>query len=304
METLIIKLGATGDVVRTTPLLRRFQSQVTWLTAPMNLELVQGIHRSLRCFSWDNRTSALDRDYDLAINLEDTIDVALFLKSVRATEVFGAYLKADDSLGYTENSKPWFDLSLISSYGREEADRLKFRNRRTYQEMIFNGLGLSFAGDTYLLPDPKETGLAGDVAIAADSGKVWPMKEWRHYSELKERLQEQGWTVNMLPKRPSLLEHLADVKNHRCLVGGDSLPMHLALGIGTRCVTLFNCTSPWEIYDYGIQKKIVSPLLGEFFYKRGYDRRATTAITIDEVLDAVLSQLESAVPADNRVIAK
>ena len=48
----------------------------------MNLELVQGIHGRLRCFSWDNRTSALDRDYDLAINLEDTIDVALFLKSV------------------------------------------------------------------------------------------------------------------------------------------------------------------------------------------------------------------------------
>jgi heptosyltransferase II len=304
METLIIKLGATGDVVRTTPLLRRFQGQVTWLTAPMNLELVQGIHGRLRCFSWDNRTSALDRDYDLAINLEDTIDVALFLKSVRATEVFGAYLKADDSLGYTENSRQWFDLSLISSYGREEADRLKFRNRRTYQEMIFNGLRLSFAGDTYLLPHPKETRLAGDVAIAADSGKVWPMKEWTHYPELKERLQEQGWTVNMLPKRPSLLEHLADVKNHRCLVGGDSLPMHLALGTGTPCVTLFNCTSPWEIYDYGIQKKIVSPLLREFFYKRGYDRRATTAITIDEVVDAVLSQLEGAVPADHRVIAR
>ena len=73
----------------------------------------------------------------------------------------------------------------------------------------------------------------------------------------------------MLPKRSSLLEHLADVRNHRCLVGGDSLPMHFALGTGTPCVTLFTCTSPWEIYEYGIQKKIVSPLLEEFFYKRG-----------------------------------
>jgi len=89
-----------------------------------------------------------------------------------------------------------------------------------------------------------------------------------------------------------LLEHLADVPNHRCLVGGDSLPMHLALGTRTPCVTLFTCTSPWEIYDYGIQKKIVSPLLEEFFYKRGYDRRATTAIAVDEVLTAVLDQLK------------
>ena len=99
--------------------------------------------------------------------------------------------------------------------------------------------------------------------------------------------------MNFLPKRASLLEHLADVRNHACLVGGDSLPMHFALGTGTRCVTLFTCTSPWEIYDYGLQTKIISPLLEEFFYKRGYDERATTAISVDEVFNAVMAQLEA-----------
>ena len=50
------------------------------------------------------------------------------------------------------------------------------------------------------------------------------------------------------------------------------------------CVSIFTCTSPWEIYGYGLQKKIVSPLLEKFFYKRGYDRSATTAITVEEVM--------------------
>jgi len=200
-------------------------------------------------------------------------------------------------LCYTDNSKHWFDLSLISSYGRQEADRLKLLNRRTYQELIFTGLGLHFAGDRYLLPDPAETGLSGDVAIAAEAGHVWPMKKWAYYRELKEALEAQGLIVNVLPERRSLLEHLADVRNHRCLVGGDSLPMHFALGTGTRCVTLFTCTSPWEIYDYGIQTKIVSPLLDQFFYKRAYDERATTAISIDEVFEAVMTQLEATGPA-------
>ena len=76
--------------------------------------------------------------------------------------------------------------------------------------------------------------------------------------------------------------------------------MHFALGSGTPCVSVFTCTSPWEIYDYGIQKKIVSPVLEEFFYKRGYDERATKAISVDEVVTAVTAQLGSAVPADNR----
>jgi hypothetical protein len=83
-------------------------------------------------------------------------------------------------------------------------------------------------------------------------------------------------------------------KNKDSVVGIGS---HFALGTDTRCVTLFTCTSPWEIYDYGIQKKLVSPLLKEFFYKRGYHKRATTAITVDEVFGAVMTQLEATEPA-------
>jgi len=304
MNVLISKIGATGDVVRTTPLLRVLGGHITWLTAAKNRVLLEGLKDGLRCVSWEERESVLDASYDLAINLEDTLDVAQFVKTVRCSEIFGAYVNSDDRLKYTENSRRWFDLSLISSYGRQEADRLKFLNRQSYQELIFTGLGFSFSGERYLLPEPIETKLSGDVGIAADAGPIWPMKKWAYYEELKQRLEDQGLTVNVLPKRSSLLEHLSDVRNHRCLVGGDSLPMHLALGTGTRCITLFTCTSPWEIYDYGIQKKIVSPLLEEFFYKRGYDNRATTAITVDEVEAAVVTQLEASAQVANRLTVK
>jgi ADP-heptose:LPS heptosyltransferase len=293
MNVLIIKLGATGDVVRTTPLLRRLSGSVTWITAAKNGVLLDGLSDNLRHFSWEERARALDISYDLAINLEDTLEVSLFLKSVRPAEIFGAYSDSSQRLHYTDNSKCWFDLSLISSHNRQEADRLKLLNRQSYQELIFSGLGLDFAGETYLLPGSIETGLSGDVAIAAEAGPIWPMKRWAYYGQLIRRLEDKGLIVNVLPKRRSLLEHLADVRNHCCLVGGDSLPMHLALGTDTRCVTLFTCTSPWEIYDYGIQKKLVSPLLKEFFYKRGYDKRATTAIAVDEVFGAVMTQLET-----------
>src|SRR5256885_1685469 len=203
MNVLIVKLGATGDVVRTTPLLHRLSGSVTWITAAKNGVLLDGLSDNLRHFSWEARARALDIPYDLAINLEDTLEVAQFLKSVRPAEIFGAHADLSKNLCYTDNSKCWFDLSLISSHGR----------------------------------------------------------------------------------------------HHCCLVGGDSLPMHLALGTATRCVTLFTCTSPWEIYDYGIQKKIVSPVLAEFFYKRGYDERATTAITVDEVFNAVMTLLRATVGA-------
>ncbi len=289
---LVIKLGASGDVVRTTPLLRCLQGQVTWITAAVNIELLNTITSTIRCISWEERDRALDVRYDLIINLEDTVDVARFSKTVNYDELFGAYLDSDGRIRYTDSASSWFDLSLISAYGRQEADRRKLLNRRTYQEMIFTGLGRHFSGDPYLLPPAIDTGLAGDVAIAVDAGPVWPMKKWAYYDKLKQQLEDRGLVVNILPKRSSLLQHLADVRNHSCLVSGDSLPMHLALGTGRRCVSLFTCTSPWEIYDYGIQQKIVSGRLEEFFYKRDYNIRATTAITIEEVERAVLHQIQ------------
>jgi heptosyltransferase-2 len=304
MNVLIAKLGATGDVVRTTPLLRRLNGQITWLTALKNTALLENLTDDLRCFSWEDRQLIPDIKYDLIINLEDTLEVGAYLETLKATQLFGAYVDSQNNLRYTNDSRGWFDLSLISTYGREQADKLKLKNRRTYQELVFEGLGFRFTGETYLLPKPIETGLTGDVAIAADAGAVWPMKKWAYYDELKQQLESQGLTVNVLPKRSSLLEHLSDVRNHRCLVGGDSLPMHFALGTATRCVTLFTCTSPWEIHDYGVLKKIISPLLEEFFYKRGYDKRATTAISVDEVFEAVMNQLETAAQVGNRITVK
>ena len=295
MNVLIVKLGATGDVVRTTPLLQRLDGRVTWLTAVKNgpmLEGLEGVSGTLRVLSWDDRSAIGGEEFDRVVNLEDDRETAEFLKTVGARRLFGAYLNDKDELVYTDDSRQWFDLSLISAYGRAQADALKLRNRKTYQELIFAGLGTAFAGEKYLLPETNPSKLRGDVAIATEAGPVWPMKQWAYYEWLKPELERRGMRVNVLPTRPTLLEHLADVRAHRCLVSGDSLPMHLALGSRVPCVAVFNCTSPWEIHDYGILTKVVSPLLSEFFYKREFEERATTAISRDEVLAATLEALE------------
>jgi len=296
MNTLILKLGATGDVVRTSPLLRALHGSTTWVTSTGNQILLRNLGREsgdLRVLTWDERDCLNEESFDLTINLEDEPTTAGVLTSVRSDRIFGAYLDKDSQMAYTPDSRNWFDMSLISSFGREKADALKFQNRRTYQELLFEGLGFQFSSQSYLLPPTPRSDLQGDIAIAAEAGPVWPMKKWAYYEELKRELENQGLTVNYLPKRSTLLQHLADVRAHRCLVSGDSLPMHLALGSGVPAVALFTCTSPWEIHDYGILQKIVSPLLGEYFYKRAFDRRATTAISVEEVLDAVGSAISS-----------
>jgi heptosyltransferase-2 len=292
MDTLILKLNASGDVVRTTPLLRRLQGRITWVTDKRNLPLIEGTTDRLRCFAWEQKEEATDSAYDLVINLEDEPEIAAFARTLKYDRIFGALLDQEGRVTYTEDSRGWFDMSLISRFGRVRADELKLRNRRTYQELIFEGLGLEFRGERYVLPAPLKTDLTGDVAIASAAGPVWPMKTWADYERLGLELEAMGLRVNALPHRQSILEHLGDIAAHHCIVGGDSLPMHLALGLGKRCVTIFNCTSPWEIFDYGLLTKLVSPLLGEFFYKRDFDARATTAVGLDAVAHAVTSSLE------------
>ncbi len=293
MNVLFLKLGATGDVVRTTPLLRQFDGHISWVAADKNLPLLQGLSHSVRAVSWENRWEIADRRYELIINLEDDKETSGFLEELDHDRVYGAQLSKSGELTYTTDSQPWFDLSLISNYGRAQADDRKLRNRETYQTLVFKGLGLEFEGEKYLLPPTELKGLRGDVAISSVAGAVWPMKKWAFYDDLQKELEACGLVVNVLPTRPSLLQHLDDVRGHQCLVSGDSLPMHLALGSGVKCVSLFTCTSPWEIHEYGLQRKIVSPRLEEFFYQRGWNEDATTAISLAEVLEATLAQLDS-----------
>src|SRR3981081_1630079 len=105
MNVLIVKLGATGDVVRTTPLLSQLSGHITWLTAAKNTVLLEGLTSNLRCFSWELRDLASDITYDLIINLEDSLEVGLYLKTLQPRQLFGAYADAENKLCYTDDSK-------------------------------------------------------------------------------------------------------------------------------------------------------------------------------------------------------
>jgi heptosyltransferase-2 len=306
MNSLIVKMGATGDVVRTTPLLRRLAGRCTWVTMEKNkslLENLPGKNGDLRVLAWKERSVLSGERFDLVIGLEDDIESGRLIASVKAKKIFGGHLNSGNEMTYSDDARGWFDLSLISVHGRAAADRLKLLNRHTYQELVFAGLGMRFQSEEYLLPLTPESGMHGDVAIAPEAGPVWPMKKWAYFDGLKQELENHGLTVNYLPTRSTLLEHLADIRGHRCVVCGDSLPMHLAIGSGIRCVALFNCTSPWEIHDYGILTKVISPLLEQFFYRREFDPRAITAISLEEVYLATMDQLAKSQSSHPRHLA-
>lgn len=194
-KILIIKLGAAGDVVRTTPFLRVLKGKVDWLVNEKNLSLLEGIKEIEEKIVWGSKDRLRSREYDLVINLEDSIEAVRVLEDLKYKELFGAHLDSIGEVTYTEDSREWFDLSLISRFGKEKADELKLQNRRSYKEIIFKGMKHCFKGEAYFLPPSVKTDLKRDIAIASNSGSVWPMKNWAYFEELKTKLEEDGYTV-------------------------------------------------------------------------------------------------------------
>lgn len=290
-QLLIIKCGAAGDVVRTTTLLHPFAGwEIDWLVAKENSMLLP-TSRLRSVYDDPDRLSG-EVTYDLVINLEDDTEyVNTVCARVRAHTIFGAYACSDGSLAYTPDAAGWFDMGLISRYGLARANELKFKNRRSYQEIIFEGLGLHFNGEPYVMPDQiPASPLAGDIAVAPTAGKRWPMKNWAYIDDLISELS-LSYRVNVLPVRPTMLEHLADINNHVYVISPDSLPMHLAIGVGKPCMAIFPCTSPWEIFDYDLLTKIVSPKLERYFFGKAFIEDAVTCIPYNHVRLAVLSDL-------------
>jgi heptosyltransferase-2 len=286
---LIVKLGAAGDVVRTTPILRLLANcEMDWLTSSRNAPLLAGT--AARVFK-DPAEIAAGTTYDLVISLEEDFDqLSRIFSGLRFRQLIGAYPVSENRVLYTPEFKAWFDMSLISTYGPAEANRLKWVNRRSYQEIIFAGLGARFDGEEYILPPPPIMGLSGDVALVDASGERWPNKKWGHLASLAARLAGIG-LVNILPRRESVLNHLGDISNHRIIVTPDSLPLHLGIGLQKATFGIFNCTSPWEIHPYRTMTRLISPRLNEFYYATRFVPDATLALPLDEVYRAVRSAL-------------
>jgi heptosyltransferase-2 len=295
---LICKIRALGDVVRTTPILRVLKGNIFWITSKEAFEILPKI-KNLKVLDSENINTLRNLNFDLILNLEENENLAKKLMELKTKKFIGVYFDfKENKISYTKESKKWYDMSLISKYGKEKADLLKLKNRKSYQEILFGMIGKKFKGEEYWLNykvSPKKTKEIV-VAIEKRAGKTWPMKVWPYYDELKKRIKKSGYRVFYLKQRKNLVNYIKDIDKANILICGDTLAMHLGLFLKKRVIALFLCTSPWEIYDYDRMEKIINPYLKEAFYRRDYDEKLVKGISVEkvfEVFQKVVSNLKS-----------
>ncbi len=182
MKTLIIKLGASGDVVRTTAILSELEGEVVWLTKKMNFDLLDGISDIDKIVFWEDINSSLEAKkyfqnqfYDCIISLDDELEVLQLVSNLDCNEFIGAFWNhATETPDYTNSSRGWFDMGLISKLGKQKADQLKFTNQKTFQSHLFEMLDLEFYGQKYHIGVSPNPNHLYQIGIEKTAGLRWP----------------------------------------------------------------------------------------------------------------------------------
>ena len=145
MNILIVKFGALGDVIRTTYFLKALYEKydapkIYWVTSLAATDLLRFnpyIYKLTTDFGMLKSES-----FDLCLSLDDETEILEQVKNLKATKTTGAYLDGDVRK-YSDDSSIWFDMGLISRFGKEEADRKKVANTLSHTEIFSTMLGVA-----------------------------------------------------------------------------------------------------------------------------------------------------------------
>lgn len=214
---LIIKLGAMGDVLRTTPILPAIKEKyspchITWITDPNAVCLLKNNPYIDRLLGYDHSSLLIlmVEKFDVVLNFEKE-PRALALSKIIQSRVKLGFAPSDYGTLTVYNLESLYALQLGLS------NDLKFyKNKKTYPQIIFEMAKLDYKGEEYILPvskDSEEFGLAFRaknnldnfkhiVGIHTGCGKMFISKSWN----------EDGFV--------NLIKNLNKIENLCCLLLG------------------------------------------------------------------------------------
>lgn len=298
-RVLMVKLAATGDVLRTTAFLPAIhaawpQAKVTWLTRKSAVALFDGNPLVDEVLATDDAVTA-------ARLATETFDVVLCPDADPDAAVLAAMAKGKERRGYVRSAdgrivplgpgaERWLSMGL--------GDDRKKANTETYQHLVAEVLGLDPAAvrEPILEPSAKDglaakafvAGLSGAgplIGLNTGAGGRWAYKQWTraHQQTFLRLCTDAGLRVLLLGGPEEVETHkellaaaagrpVFDGGNHnsygrfaalidqcRVVVTSDSLAVHCAAARKVPAVVLFGPTSAAEIELYGRGSKIVPP---------------------------------------------
>jgi len=323
---VVIKLGALGDVVRTSYLVTSYAKAngfegILWITKPNAFDLLKGIPNVTAIGSEDVSSMTAF----VVLSLDDEFDSVRLLNKISYKKLIGAYLDEFGIIRYTSDSAAWFDMGLVSKYGKGKADELKRSNERSHVEIFSQILGLKdvqpfFIGDKGLEIEWKSRRSQFDFVVGFNifAGSRWPSKELpsdelhKLLSEVKRYLcmsfinpgivifsdESNDHRAIELAKNNSdivtwrtgknVLEFAAAVKACNYVISTDSLGLHLAIAQKVPNLSYYAPTSAVEIDTFGTGVKVISTSPDYCSYRPDADN---SSLTSDRIFRELVSEI-------------
>ncbi|MDD2634694.1 MAG: glycosyltransferase family 9 protein [Bacteroidales bacterium] len=293
---LIIKLGAMGDVIRTTPLVVKYKQlypncHISWLTLSPDVLPKEDIDS---IYKW-NETSLYilrNKQFDIAINLDKEEEACMLLAEVSSTKKFGFIWNNNHIDAATKAA----EQKLITGY----FDHYSQANTKHYLDEIFEICHQKFSDEPYLLNYNHELSQlwkekilkqsAGKLVVGLNTGcgnrwltRLWPNEMW---IELIQLLHKGGFYPVILggpqedekntmlanktgawyPGTYTLEEFFAITSALEIIVTQVSMMMHIATALQKKMVLMNNIFNKHEFYLYN-RGVIVEPDSGcDCFY--------------------------------------
>lgn len=290
-KILFIKLGAIGDVIRTTPLLEKYRKEhgdchFSWITHTP--QVVPNDQVDL-IYKWKESSVAFlaDQEFDIAVNLDKDKEACMLLTHVKAKKKYGFLWKDGHINIATENA----EHKLITGF----FDHISKKNTKNYLEEIFEICHFEFNLEEYQinldtsLSDLWQTRfkeLAGEkIIIGLNTGcglrwktRLWPSEYW---VALIKELESMGYFCLLMggPDEDemnryyqsqttaaylgtfSLEEFIAITNNTDIIVTPVSMMMHIALALKKQLMLFHNIfnVNEFELYGRGV---IIEPTSG------------------------------------------
>lgn len=309
-NVLIIKLGAIGDVIRTTPLLHRLRKEyprafITWLT--YSPDVLPGMVDRKMGFTLPNIVSLLPQEFDLLINLDKDLEAVGIANQVNA--------KAKKGFVMVDGKCRNIDEAAWDKYLTGLWDDVNKANAKSYPEEIFEICGYKFAGEKYILelpvekPDFNIPEGARVVGLNTGCGGRWVTRLWRdeRWAGLAKRLKDAGYWPLFLGGEQ---EHVKNIRlseesgaaylgyfplsDFFCLVDtcelvvtAVTMAMHIAIGLNKKLVLFNNIFNPHEFELYGLGEIITPGLECEGCFKQSCAETCMDKISVDDAFQSV-----------------
>ena len=273
---LIIKLGAIGDVIRTTPLLHKLKAQypsakIWWLT--LTPEILPSLVDEPLGFSLKNIVSLRSIRFDILYNLDKDREACALSEQIAATTKKGFRLK--------DGIISPIDAAAEAKYETGVFDDLSQVNTKSYPEEIFEICGFTFGGERYILDRPAVPSTTWKinkrkrvVGLNTGCGGRWTSRLWadKNWIALAKALKKKGYEVVLLGGEQ---EHVKNQKLARAskakyfghyplqqfielvdqcdlVVTGVTMAMHITIGLGKKIVLFNNIFNKHEFELYGL----------------------------------------------------